>query len=307
MLFGSRALFDYLQCGRCGCLQLANPPEDMRQYYPAGYYSHKESAARRSTHPLKRYLRLACDRYAVQNRGLVGRIVHARYPNSALRSLAQLRLAPTARILDVGCGTGGLLCRLADQGFQHLTGIDPFIEKDIQHQNGKVTVLKCAPEDLDDGKGPWDLIMSHHSFEHMPEPERALQRMAALLSGTGTCLIRTPTVSSFAWQEYGTDWVQIDAPRHLFVHSRESMRILAEKAGLRVEHVIYDSSEMQFWASEQYRQDIPLLSDRSHRKNPSGSIFSRRQIREFRRRARQLNASGQGDQAAFYLRKGEGI
>lgn len=44
-----------------------------------------------------------------------------------VRMLGQLALERDARILDVGCGGGGLLDRLARVGFNNLSGADPFI------------------------------------------------------------------------------------------------------------------------------------------------------------------------------------
>jgi hypothetical protein len=135
------------------------------------------------------------------------------------------------------------------------------------------------------------------------DPLETLQSASRLLSKAGVCLIRIPTVSSYAWKHYGADWVQLDAPRHFFLHSTESLEILSERAGLKVVDVVYDSEGFQFWGSEQYRRNIPLLSPQSYMTNPSRSIFSDSQIREFEDRAQQLNLEKQGDQAAFYLRR----
>src|SRR5690606_13809129 len=114
--------------------------------------------------------------------------------------------------------------------------------------------------------------------------------------------IRVPVADSWAWRHYGTDWVQLDAPRHLFLHTRRSLDLLAADAGLVVERVADDSGAFQFWGSEQYRRDIPLRDPRSYAVNPRASDFTAAQIREFRRRAADLNARGEGDQASFYLR-----
>jgi len=44
-----------------------------------------------------------------------------------------------------------------------------------------------------------------------------LMEKAAKVPG-GWCVIRIPTVSSFAWEHYREQWVQLDAPRHFFLH-----------------------------------------------------------------------------------------
>ena len=110
-------------------------------------------------------------------------------------------------------------------------------------------------------------------------------------------------MGTYAWRTYGSNWFQLEAPRHVFVHSRKSIELLAERTGFAVEQVVFDSSDFMFWASEQCVHDIPLRSPRSFDVNPSASIFTSSQIAEFKIKAAELNAKEDGDAAAFYLRK----
>ena len=116
-------------------------------------------------------------------------------------------------------------------------------------------------------------------------------------------MIRIPVVSSFAWEDYGVHWVQLDAPRHFFLHSLDSLRILARKEKFHIEDIVFDSDEFQFWGSEQYKNGISLRSEKSYSMNPAQSIFNQEQIDRFRRKAMQLNRDARGDQAVFYLKK----
>lgn len=112
-----------------------------------------------------------------------------------------------------------------------------------------------------------------------------------------------PLVSSQAWEIYGPDWVQLDVPRHLYLHTEKSMRTLARKAGFIVKDVIYDSDEFQFWGSEQYKNGISLKAPESLENGLENSMFTKRQIEAFKRKIKELNAKGMGDQACFYLYK----
>lgn len=164
--------------------------------------------------------------------------------------------APDAdtRILDAGCGAGHLLRQLHEVGFWSLTDVDPYIAGDFEDAPGLVRLKRT----LGAATGEFELVMLHHSFEHMEDPVGAARDLARLTSPDGTILIRIPDVDCTARRAYGTDWVQLDAPRHLFVHTRDSMSRVAELAGLRIERVVYDLTGFQFWGSEQYRRDIPL-------------------------------------------------
>lgn len=298
MMFGLGESFSYFQCAHCKSLQLESPPPDSTRYYPQAYYSITQEPVSTGGNLLRRFALERRDRYALYNRGLLGRILYGRFPSEGLRSLSGVKgLHRGTRILDVGCGTGALLYRLRERGFQHLMGIDPWLREDICYPNG----LTVRRQSLGEVEGVWDVVMFHHSFEHIAEPEETLRQVSRLASPGGTCLLRMPVVPCYAWEHYGVNWVQIDAPRHLFVFSPLAIRLLAERTGWRLERITFDSSDFQFWASEQYARGIPLTAPNSYAVNPRASIFTKRQIRAFRRKAKRLNAEGRGDSAAFYL------
>lgn len=300
MRVGYRDRFTYFQCSKCGCLQIAEFPSDISKYYQATYFSLSQLWLKRN--PIQRIVRRLRNHYAVFGEGFVGKLIHTMRPNRVLRTLSRIDLTRNSRILDVGSGTGFHLYDLKEIGFQNLLGIEPHIEEDIEYENG----LKILKNPIHDLHGEWDLIMFHHSFEHVPDPLEVLRSVSRLLSEKGVCLIRIPTVSSYAWEHYGVHWVQLDAPRHFFLHSIESIKILAEKANLSIEDILFESTALQFWGSEQYLRSIPLESERSYRVNPSNSIFSASEIKAFKQKAQQLNLEKRGDSAAFYLKKGHG-
>ena len=297
MMFGFRDEFEYLECSSCKCVQIAEIPASMSKYYPANYHSFAPIS---SQNRLRKWMVRKRNSYAVSNRSVVGKLLYRFIPPKiALRSLLALEMDQDARILDVGCGTGILLSALGDLGFRRLLGVDPFLNADVEYGNG----VKLLKETIHEVRGEFDVIMLHHAFEHIADPAPTLDAVHKLLTPGGVCIIRVPTVSSYAWAHYGKNWVQLDAPRHFYIHSVESVKILADRAGLEVSTVNYDSNAFQFWASEQYAVDIPLYDDRSYLIAPKTSMFSRAQIADFERRAEELNRTELGDQAVFYLRK----
>lgn len=301
MMFGSREIFDYLECGSCGTLQIAEVP-DLAPHYPPDYLS---LGSIDEIYLASNYRRRIAARFAGHylrtGRGILGRMIVERKPGIAIfypDSLRGLRLRADSRIIDVGCGTGRLLQILHYFGFKRLSGADAFIDRDMEYSTG-VRIKKGTLAELD---GEFDLVMLHHTFEHLPLPKDALAHIHRILAPNGTALIRIPIVN-FAWEKYGADWIQLDPPRHLFLFSVKSFTELAENSGFVIENVSYDSTEFQFWGSEQYLLDIPLTDPRSHNNPNSGTIFTDAQIDEWRRRAEELNLAGRGDQACFYLRK----
>lgn len=299
MMFGRRDSFEYFQCGRCGTLQIADAPSDLSLYYPHDYYSLADAEGKRSYIALR--IRRLRDTYAVYSEGLLGRLLYRRHPNPALRSLARVRVDENSRILDVGCGAGTLLRKLYELGVSQVSGIDPYVQNDVRY--GDMTLVR--KQTLDETDGTWDVIMLHHVFEHLTDPEGAIKKIGTLLARDGVCIIRSPAVPCQAWTEYGVDWVQIDAPRHICIPSRMGLEAAAKNGGMRLTDSYRDSTAFQFWGSELYRAGIPLREAQPGREGSSGlsAHFSKRQIRAFERRAALLNAQGSGDQAVYYLKR----
>jgi len=301
MMLGLRDEHAYFECAACGCLQINEVPENIQDYYPGeDYYSY--DAITPST-GIKGTLIKHRDRYAATGKGLLGKLMQRLQPHDKLPALRYTQVNLNSRILDVGCGAGHLLHSMREAGFKNLLGIDPFNAADIHYKNG-LSIERKSIHALPNGDAqPWDLIMFNHSYEHVWDQHAVLDKVYQLLKPGAICMIRVPTVTSWAWRSYGTDWVQLDAPRHFFLHSLQSMHKLAEDTGFKLEEVIYDSFAFQQWGSIQYQQDIALHAENSYAVNPEKSIFSTADIREFEEHSKELNQAKSGDQAAFYLRK----
>lgn len=116
------------------------------------------------------------------------------YVESTTReTIARLSMNPTDRVLDVGCGTGELLSRLAAKYPQaRLAGLDPVPE-----------MLAVARDKLSDAADlrvgwanelPWedgsfDLVVSCNMFHYITHPEIAVREMKRVLVPGGRLLI----------------------------------------------------------------------------------------------------------------------
>lgn len=294
-MFGIEEEFDYFQCHNCGCLQIEHPPADMSRFYPPHYYSFGLESA--PVGGLKSWLGAQRDWAATTGHGILGRFV-ARWkpPRPDVECLGRIPLRREDRILDVGCGRGQLLSILHRAGFRNLLGVDPFLATDVEVLPG-LRVLKRAMAEVDQ---TFDLIMLHHVFEHIADGLDVLTLCRQRLAPNGKILLRIPTVDSEAWEHYKVHWVQLDAPRHLYLHSRESLKRLATHAGLHIKDVWCDSGAFQFWASEIYRKDIPLVGAQARFTSPTDH-FSPEEMRGFDAKAVALNRVGRGDQLVALL------
>ncbi len=126
-------------------------------------------------------------------------------PPLAERSIAGLHasliehlpaLRPDSAILDLGCGSGAWLARLAGNGFTNLTGVD----QDVT-QFGDVPA-KVIQLDLDSQTGGgntigrFDLITAIEVVEHVESPAALLRFVERHLTSTGKLLLTTPNTES---------------------------------------------------------------------------------------------------------------
>lgn len=316
MFFGTRDAFTYIECATCRTVQIQDVP-DLHRYYSSEYYSFQPIIeSERTPGILKNSLRAAgaairrraADYYGGKRsvvNSLVVRLVSKRaahllvgYPEYLKEISFDLKIGPTSKVLDVGSGAGQTLVSMSHFGYRDLLGVDPFIESDRQY-GSSVRVLKAELSELN---SQFDLVLANHTIEHLRDPRAALKEIHRLLKPGHYSIIRTPVVS-YAWSRYGTDWVQLDAPRHLFLFTAEHFSKLAAEAGFEMKEVQYDSTAFQFWGSEQYARDVPLLDERSYLVSPEKSLFTAEQIAFYTAAADKLNARGEGDQAVFYLQR----
>ena len=305
-MFGLQADFDYSVCADCGSLALMSIPEDMAAYYPTNYYSVDLDPERAlGAQGVRQFAQLVIGS-VLWGRGLVSGTATVVTPRRQLRTLvsvlrsirrAGLINGKQTRVLDVGCGSGMLVFALGLAGMKDVTGVDPFLsgERDLS------TGGRLRRQDLNEVEGRYDLIMFHHSFEHVPDPESSLREALGRLTPGGRVLIRMPTPSSQAFETYGAAWVQLDAPRHLVVLSRAGVDSLCERIGAKVVSVDDDSTGFQFWGSEQNLRGIPLMDGRSVMVKPGDAPFPKVQLQGWEKQAVALNREGRGDQAAWVI------
>ncbi len=104
---------------------------------------------------------------------------------------------PRSRVLDVGCGTGYLLERLAEGGF---SGVGVDLSPDSVEIAQKRLVEIGAADRLraevgsayEPPDGPFDLITLTDVLEHLEEPRRCLSALAERLSPGGLLVVSTP-------------------------------------------------------------------------------------------------------------------
>ena len=278
--FGMGTQFAYAVCAECGSIYILDPAIDLKPYYPETYYS-----------------------YAPEPSGIFGHVLRTLFATRARRYLHLIRSAGVevnrqSTIVDAGSGSGTLLRAMRRLGYRNVRGLDPYLPADVDA--GDIEIARESIESAASrpkNAGSAKVVMFHHTLEHMEDPVRALRAAAALVSGNGAILVRLPIVA-YAWERYRECWFALDAPRHLAIPTERAMKRAAERAGLHVALVRYDSTALQFIGSETYvhgRSFVEAFPSRAGMFLRVGTSV-RHQLH-----ARWLNWRHRGDEAGFVL------
>ncbi|WP_143884412.1 class I SAM-dependent methyltransferase [Chryseobacterium binzhouense] len=284
MMFGFDDTFLYFKCSSCGCLQINEPPLDISKYYPIDkYYSFKNLPAKNYKSFIKNIL------FKLYYKKIIKHNFFYQKESNLLSVLKETKL--TSPILDVGCGNGIFLQQMATWGFKNLSGIDPFIEKEIILDKNSGKVYK---ETIFEHEGNYSLIMMSGVLEHMDNQFGVMKELHRLLNNDGKVLIQVPVCDSYAWRKYGVNWFQLDAPRHFYIHTVKSMNILSQNTGFVIEKEHYESGAYQFIESEKYLRNLKYSDSLS---------LSSKYIKDCNKFAKKLNEIKDGDVIRFVLKK----
>lgn len=142
------------------------------------------------------------------------------------------RLAPAGAVLDVGCGRGLMLARLAALG-REVAGVEldtAAAERTLA--NAGVRPVR-ALADLAGRR--FAAVTFWHSLEHLPAPGEELRRAVDMLAPGGLLLVAAPNFASIPARQAGAHWLHLDLPRHLCHFTAAGLRRQAEALGLDLE------------------------------------------------------------------------
>jgi len=291
-MLGFKEKFTYYKCNICGHAHISAIPHDVEKYYNSKeYYSfnNQNNFTAESFH--KQSLKTKLKKILI---GL--QIKKSILFSSALKALLSVKgINRKQKILDYGCGAGQFVKELIEVGFTETRGYDLYLPQNIE-VNKEVFLsnnLSLLKNNL------WDIITLNHVFEHVREPIQELKQLKALVNTGGKVILRFPVIDSFAFEKYKENWVQFDAPRHINLFTRESIKIAVEKAGgFSIENIYDDSFHFQFTGSELYLKQLSLKPQDNNRKKRLLSFNTYK----YHFLAKKLNKQNKGDQIVVILK-----
>lgn len=208
--------FAVVKCSACGLIY-TNPRPDadsIGQFYSANYRPHRRPSQLRR--PLRRWYRLAG------------------FPDSRGKERRELPLHGQGRLLDFGCGGGGFLLRMAEQGW-NVMGLDASVGAvtQIREEFGLRALVGSLPHPELEPQS-FDVVTMWHSLEHVHQPLSILQEAHRLLVPGGRLIVAVPNIDSWPFRWFGTAWFGLDLPRHLTHFTPVTLREMIERAGFQI-------------------------------------------------------------------------
>jgi 2-polyprenyl-3-methyl-5-hydroxy-6-metoxy-1,4-benzoquinol methylase len=213
-------VFAVVRCPDCG-LSYTNPRPNERtlpQFYPADYRPHRRPGKLKQARRARPFWSRVFGRPCAERRGALP------WPGPG-------------RLLDFGCGAGGFLKTMADQGWQ-VTGLDAAVGavNQVRDEHGLTALVGTLPHP-DLRPGSFDVVTMWHSLEHVHRPLAILRAAYELLVPGGKLVVATPNIASLPFRVFRRSWFGLDLPRHLTHFTPDTLAAMLQTAGFRAEPV----------------------------------------------------------------------
>ena len=176
--------------------------------------------------------------------------------------LERAGVAIHGRVLDAGCGGGGMPLSLAEEA-QAVVGIDPinrFGDAGVRLARERgLPNLRFALADgmaLPFGNGAFDLVLSHAVIEHVADAELYLRECRRVLTGSGRIYLSTAPYLSFAGAHLPR--LKLQLPLHLMFGRRVAFATftwLARHATWALKEPAHENSFIQLARKGQVKHD----------------------------------------------------
>jgi SAM-dependent methyltransferase len=248
--------FELVECDRCSLRYISPRPiaSTIHAWYPDHYTAHRKRRRSRLD-GVKELLADAWDSY-------LSRFLSDSYPIYFFSRRASDFALPgqTPRILDVGCGSGHQLSYLRRRGGWETHGVDFNAQAVENARAGGADVHLATGDQLPFPDGYFDAVMSWHSLEHHYSPKATINEVMRVLRPGGYGVVAVPSGDSLGLKIFGPMWGPLEAPRHLYHFSKETLTRLLHETGLEVEKVFHDFSFYGLFLDEEIFDSLEYLA-----------------------------------------------
>ena len=248
--------------GRCPLCQADQPPRVVENFNNGTFYECVHCHlhyAETADFDLERYYREIWAKGNLGNQGYEEKVKAARERDGPERLIREIpryswavrqigRLEAGSKILDVGCGEGGLLWAAQRHGLEpHGCDLSPGAATLARQLIGDKSIHLGTVEQLPYGPGTFDCVLALEVLEHLPAPRPFLERLAWLLKPGGLLLLTIPNrnrVFAVLKRGLGRPHSNTDYPPHHY--TRWSKQVLKNNLQQYFEEICVGSLRYHF-------------------------------------------------------------
>jgi SAM-dependent methyltransferase len=208
--------FEFLRCGECGFVFVANPWREYGKIYSEEYYHG------RGADPLVDYV------YELDRPDKTARIHEWRSIVDVIRQC--LPLATQTRWLDFGCGNGGLVRYVRQSIGCGIWGYEHGWIRDVAAGRG---IPFLSDEAFEQAAGTFDVVTAIEVIEHVSDPVAELKRIRSLLRPGGLLFLTTGNAEP--QRRRFLEWPYVVPEIHVSFFEPRTLAEALKRAGFRPE------------------------------------------------------------------------
>ena len=250
-LFGAPGEWNFKKCPNpeCGLVWLdPMPAEESMSLAYRNYYTHQDTERFPNTVPRRAYGLVQkgylahkygyCNSSMAAWKKLLGMLMylHPGRREDVDFNIMYLPAHPKGHLLELGCGSGKVLQRMQQMGWQ-VEGVD-FDPSAVENARSKgLQVHFGTLEAQNYPNDHFDMIFMSHLIEHVHDPLGLLIEDLRILKPGGKLIVVTPNNASLGHTFFKEAWRGLEVPRHLYLFTLKALQELTEKAGFQVKQV----------------------------------------------------------------------
>ena len=230
-LGGRPGRFRFVRCADCD-LVFQSPRlrfEHIAAYYDDEYIAHRKKTDWGIITPIYEW---AMGKHDRDKLALISRYKH---------------LDADSHVLDIGCGAGTFLAKLAASTGASACGVD-FKDLSALPWMDCVDFRQGTLAEQDFGSRRFDLITMWHFLEHDYTPLETVGRARELLAPGGRLVIEVPRLDSVSFRLFRERWPGLQAPQHTMLLDANTLPSILRQGGFRVRyHLPYGAFPAYFY------------------------------------------------------------
>lgn len=220
----SQKFFTIKKCINCNLVfTVFENKNNLNEYYPDSYYKNNKNFIGTSIQTLMKY----------------SRFFRAYRLNSYF--------SKPGKILDIGCGSAFMLSLLSKKGWDcyGTERSSSSASAAMKDQSLKIIISENIENISLNMK--FDVISMFHVLEHVNNPMKTIAYVKKNLKDKGFLIIEVPNFDSFQSKLTKGKWFHIDAPRHLYHFSYNSLKNILDENNFKIISFETYSLEMGFY------------------------------------------------------------